>query len=585
VLGAGQTDDQGNFAVNAARTTTSKYASVDVLAGCTGFGFSWQSLDPDAESPEVTLRLGPERILRGHLVDVQGQPAAKVKLRVVAVEYVDQKDRAARLDVLKRELQGMPDKSHKYVPPKNAWVQLDNAAAAIPHLSAGIVTDANGQFAVRGLAPDCPVALDVSSDSHAMQTLTLPDSSKPEEAESVTRVLEPARVVQGRVTYADTGKPAANVEVQSWGKSHVRTDANGRFRLMAMCGPVDSGEECGILIAYSPEGEPYCNAERVFKWSKGAVKHSIDIALLRGVLVRGKVTDEKTGQPIPGAHVQYFIQQDKLPAEEAVPNNFVNGRDMTETGPDGTFRIACRAAPGYLLIQGPDADYVLRENGGYNRLYLGKHGGQPWHSHGFVALDATPGAEPFDVTVTLRKGITIQGEVAGPEGKPVEDLHVFCRLEGFSTHPTKVRGQRFELHGCDPAKPVTTFFLDAANEWGATAQLSPKDRDKPVRVQLNPLGSARVRFVNKEGKPRVNFYPGLNLVAAPKQGDLLAQTLLIASPFRKVGPHSDDEGYCTLTDLIPGATYQFGYADIETTFTAESGKVVKVPDVIVQNPE
>ena len=33
----------------------------------------------------------------------------------------------------------------------------------------------------------------------------------------------------------------------------------------------------------------------------------------------------------------------------------------------------------------------------------------------------------------------------------------------------------------------------------------------------------------------MNFYPGLYLVLSPKQGDLLAQTRMIASPFRPEG--------------------------------------------------
>ena len=99
-------------------------------------------------------------------------------------------------------------------------------------------------------------------------------------------------------------------------------------------------------------------------------------------------------------------------------------------------------------------------------------------------------------------------------------------------------------------------------------------------MRLAPCGAARARFLDKEGKPLVNFYPGLFLVLAPGQGDTAAQTLPIASPFRKVGPHTDDDGVCTFSTLIPGATYQFGYAEIRTTFTAEPGKTVKVPDVV-----
>jgi protocatechuate 3,4-dioxygenase beta subunit len=430
------------------------------------------------------------------------------------------------------------------------------------------------------------VTLYVRDERFAFQSLVVSDTGKPEQAEKFTRALEPARVLEGRVTYADSGKPAANVELMAWGwGSRVRTDRQGRYRLSSARGPLYEEKEVGILMAFPPEGEPYCNTQKEFRWPKGVVKHTLDLALPRGVLVRGKVTDEKTGQPVAGAQVRYFAQYDNpsLKAGETGPYNFANGRDMVATGADGTFRIAGRPGAGYLLIEGPDADYVLRENGGQQRLFNGKRGGQPWRSHGFVALDLKPGAGPAEAAVALRKGVTIKGEAAGPEGRAVNELQVFCQLEGFNTHPVKVRGNRFELHGCDPEESITVLFFDATNRWGATAKLSAKEAgEKPVRVRLSPCGSARARFLDKEGKPLADFYPGLFLVLAPKQGDTAAQTLSIASPFRKLGPHTDGDGCCTFTTLIPGATYQFGYAEIQTTFTAEPGKTVKLPDIVVK---
>src|SRR5262249_39175339 len=154
----------------------------------------------------------------------------------------------------------------------------------------------------------------------------------------------------------------------------------------------------GILMAFSPEGEPYCNTQKQFRWPRGAVKQTLDLALPRGVLVRGKVTDEGTGKPVEGAQVRYLAQLDNpsLAAEDKGPYLFANGRDMAATGADGTFGVACRLGAGYLLVEGPDADYVLRENGGQQRLFTGKRGGQPWRSHGFVALDLEIGAEPAE---------------------------------------------------------------------------------------------------------------------------------------------------------------------------------------------
>jgi hypothetical protein len=588
VLGTGKTDGEGRFALTVARTSSDRNWGADVLAAAPGCGLGWESFDPDAVRPETTVRLGPERIIRGQLRDLQGQPAAKVQLQVTRVARVQAaEDRLARMKAAEREgAEGNALRMRKDVSLQNDEISLPDPLDELP-LGPGVATtDEEGRFVLRGLGRDTNVTVHVHDDHFASQSLDLADTSEPGQAENFRGVLEPARILEGRVTYADNGQPAANVEVRAWGRgSRVRTDREGRFRLNSARGPLASGEETGFLMALPPEGEPYCNTQKEFRWPKGVVKHTLDLALPRGSLVRGKVTDEVTGKPVAGAQVSYFAQQDNpnLKLAGAGRFNFAAGRDMVATGADGSFWIAGLPGRGYLLVEGPEADYVLRENGGQRLLFEGQRGGPPWRSHGFVALDLKPDAEPAEALVTLRKGTTIEGEVVGPEGQAVKDLQVFCQLEGFNTHPVKVRGNRFELHGCDPEESITVLFFDPANRWGATANLSPKDAGgKSVRLTLAPCGSAQVRFLDGAGKPLTDFYPGLFLVLAPKQGDTLAQTLQVASPSRRIGPHTDQDGFCAFNALIPGATYQFGHAEIDAMLRAEPGKTVKLPDIIVK---
>jgi RNA polymerase sigma factor (sigma-70 family) len=586
LLGAGRTDAEGRFALKVERTSSDRNWGADVLAAAPGCGLGWESFDPDAERPETTIRLGPEQVVRGQLRDLQGQPAAKVPLQVVRVARVEAAEaRLARMRAAEKErAEGNALKMRKDVSLRNEDIYLPAPLDDLPLWPAKVTTDEEGRFALRGVGRGVALTLSVRADRFASQTLDLEDTNEPEKATKFDKVLNPARLIEGRVTYADSGQPAANVEVRAWGRERARTDRDGRFRVSSAQGPMLSGEEKGILMAFPPEGEPYCNTQKEFHWPRGVVKHTLDLALLRGSLVRGKVTEEGTGKPVAGALVRYVAQQDNpnLNAAGAGPYNFANGRDMVATGADGTFRIAGLPGRGYLLIEGPDADYVLRENGGQRLLFQGKRGGPPWRSHGFVALDLKPDAEPLEAAVALRRGVTIEGELAGNDGKAISDLQVFCRLEGFSTHPVKVRGTRFELHGCDPEEKITVVFFDAVKSWGATATLSVREAGcTPVRVALAPCGSAQVRFLDKEGKPLADFYPGLFLVLAPKEGETEAQTLQVVSPFRRLGPHTDGEGSCTFSTLIPGATYRFGYADIATTFTAEAGKAMKMPDVVV----
>jgi RNA polymerase sigma factor (sigma-70 family) len=555
VLRRTRTDSGGHFRLSLSSGAAITSGGLVVVATHLGHSLTWQVINADGERADQTLHLRRERLLRGRLVDLQGQPAAKV---VLCVTFVG------------REGGG-----------------LSEPATDLPAWPGPVVTDAEGRFVLRDLSEDDEVTLQVRDDRFARQQLQVPRGRG--QAREITFALSPPRLLTGRVTFADTGRPAGGVEVLAWGV-RGRTDAEGRFRLNAAQGPLraageSTGGEVGTLIALAPEREPYVHIQRDFRWPRGEIHYSIDVALPRGVLVRGRVA-EVGGKAVAGAQVQYFAQtfnNPNLKPEDTSGNNFANGRNAVTTAADGTFQIACLPGPGYLLVEGPDADYVLRENGGQERLFRGRRGGQPWWSHGFEALDLQRGGEPQQAAITLRKGVTLQGEAVGPDGQPAGDLQVFCRLEGFATRPVMVRGHCFELHGCDPSAEMPVMLLDAKNRTGATMKVSDPESAKPILVRLLPCGSARVRFLDRERRPLADFYPGLFLVLAPAQAGLDAQTFMIASPFRKAGPHTDGEGYCILEGLIPGASYQFGYASAGTPFTAQAGKTSNLPDVVLDD--
>ena len=68
------------------------------------------------------------------------------------------------------------------------------------------------------------------------------------------------------------------------------------------------------------------------------------------------------------------------------------------------------------------------------------------------------------------------------------------------------------------------MLVDAKNHWGSTVEMSArKAKGKPMRVRLKPCGSAQVRFLDAEGKPLADFYPGLFLELAPKRVELAHQ--------------------------------------------------------------
>jgi hypothetical protein len=122
-------------------------------------------------------------------------------------------------------------------------------------------------------------------------------------------VLEPATIIEGRVHTADTGQPvpraviavaASRNPIGGMVTFRYRADERGRFTANPFPGSYFR------VSAFPPEGQPYLVPEVEFAWTKGAVKKVIDVKLPRGVLIRGKVTEEKTDRPLASAYVQYI---------------------------------------------------------------------------------------------------------------------------------------------------------------------------------------------------------------------------------------------------------------------------------------
>jgi hypothetical protein len=383
----------------------------------------------------------------------------------------------------------------------------------------------------------------------------------------------------------------ANAEVVAMFGGQGRTDAKGRFRVNAYV-PEPFGYENGkpYVIAYAPEGEPYLVLQKYFKKPRGGGKLTIDLALPRGILYRGRVVEEGSGKPVAGAVVRYGPQQFNNPALKGFdPNDIRSGRAALMTGRDGRFQVACLPGPGFLFIDGPSPDYICRMFDA-NRLWFGKPGGQRLYHHHFVALKLKAGATPAEAKLVLRRGVNLKGRLVGPDGKAVTEAEVFSRaIARNNTFRTRVHGGRFALPGCDSKETYPVFFLDAARRLGAMVRLAAGKAAGPVTVRLAPCGSARLRFVDAKGKPLAGYRPDVRLVLTPgpafeeslEKEVLAADTLELANPFRSDSPRTDAQGRIVFPTLIPGATYRVDWIGGRKEFTVRSGQNLKVDDITV----
>jgi hypothetical protein len=556
LFGTAKTDEEGRFRLSGPRYSASRpYTRAILFAAGPDYGLTLHPVDHARLHQETIVRLQPEQIVRGRLIDLQGQPAVGVTLHYVG------------------------------------WFQqweVPGVEKCVPFWPKPVTTDDKGRFLFRALG--LPKAtLEARHPRFAPQWLTV-ETDGLENAKEATLSLVGERLLRGRVAYADTGKPAAFVQLFAVALDRVplglgfnyvegRTDAQGRFSLNTFPGNYQ------LITVQPPEESPYRTLRQVVPWSQAA-RQQVDLALPRGVLVRGIVKEHASGKPIAGARVQFRPRTTNNPfyRQEFQRHSDEEHFETAISDPDGRFQLGVLPGPGHLLVLGPTLDYIPVETS-WVQLEYGHPGGERYYPDGLLALETKPGVEAREVTLELRRGVTLQGRVVGPDGKVVDRFMMLCRHyrpTGFTwwqrRNLLEGRDGRFELPGCDPEKPFTVWLLDPDNELGATVELSAKQTaGKTVTVRLERCGSAVVRFVDKDGKPLANYHPFFSIVVTPGasmaataflghedkkelEGDWLNVPFWVRSPY---GRHmwanvifTDAQGLITFRTLIPGATYR-----------------------------
>src|SRR5262249_38800251 len=213
-LAQGRTGDDGRFRLLVPRTSRARFHETFTLALAEGHGLGLQVFDADAARADVTVRLSREQVLRGRLVDLQGVPAAGVRVRV-------------------SQLGGPLFQNRRTL------VQFGQAPARLSAWPAPAATDAEGRFTLRGVPADASITLQMDGDRFAVRAwVTTPDAFERSLLDQRTRLgpqarpvpslqvkaapgkpldiswaLKPAHVLEGAVTYADTGKPVPDARI------------------------------------------------------------------------------------------------------------------------------------------------------------------------------------------------------------------------------------------------------------------------------------------------------------------------------------------------------------------------------------
>jgi protocatechuate 3,4-dioxygenase beta subunit len=588
-IGQARSDNSGRFQVDAQRTSSSRHHLVGVVALAPGHGAGWAEFDPDTDRPIADISLRTEHVIQGRLFDLNGRPVQGVTVSVTGMRPILPQNP----NILFEGSEG----------PLFSWAHVND----FPAWPKPVVSDAEGRFTIHGAGRDLHIDLIINDPRFAQQRI-LVETDGASGSKPVTLALEPAKVIRGRVTEADTGKPIphAHVVVMSYrgkGATHndFEADAEGRFRT----NPVSADRF--EVSASAPDRQPYLTIFKLFNWPKGAVEYPIDLALPRGVLIRGKVIEEGSGKPVAGARVSFGARQTGDGQSRA-------SNAVATSGLDGSIRIGVLPSPGCLVILGPSDDYVLREIGDA-MVFQGKPGGRRFYVHGFLACDPKPAGAGLDVNIVLRPGMTVNGRVVGPDSQPIQDAWMISRmflpvsptawLRWSGRYHGSVKSGQFEVHGLDPDAEVPVYFLDPHHQLGATANLSGKSPARgPVTIRLQPCGTAKARLVDASGKPLAG-YRGSSLIAMvvtpgpypvgqqENETRLTADVATLAgvdSINYADGPISDALGRIAFPALIPGATYRrnprgTSGTQLSDEFRVKPGETLDLGDIVIEKPQ
>ena len=588
-IGQAPTNDRGEFRLDAPRTSSSRYFEVGIIAGAPGHGVGWADLNPDAAEPSAQVRLRPEQVIHGRLIDPGGKPASGVCVRVM----------------------GMGVTADGACAGPRLWGNLQREV--LPCWPEPATTDEGGHFTLHGIGQDLDVFLTIEDERFARRNDLHIRTDSTETPREVTLTLAPAKILSGRVIYADTRKPvpgsvvniaASEEQFGSMQTTEFRADDEGRFRANPSPGNYFR------VTAYAPPDMPYLNIQKALAWPVGAAEQTVDLELPRGVLVPGKVTEGESGKPVAGATVMNHPRLAGMMSSGLV----AGWSAVVPTNTDGVFQVTVAPGHGYLLIHGSTDDYVLREID-QMMLLRGRPGGDRNYTHGLIAYDIKTGDETLEVAIELRRGNTVAGTVVGPDGQPVADAAIISRLfiaplstTWRSEYQGKVRDGRFELHGLDPDRDERVYFLDARRALGATVKLSGKSvASGPLTVRLEPCGSARARLVDPRGKSVAGYrmwelcmvvtsgLPRLSRTAV-RQEQLAADEDVVGNIDRLhygSGPTSDTEGRVVFPVLIPHADYRLydfttmnqpEGAKVRKEFVVKPGEDLDLGDVLIEGP-
>lgn len=473
-------------------------------------------LDPTKDMP-----------ITGRILTLEGRPVKGASIYVREVAGTPEGDLTSVLKSIQR------DGNRVF-----AQALCDFSVETGSRLLTPVKTDEQGRFRFTGLGKERVVKLWVEGpniEHNILYVLTRPNVNVKELVKSAPNrigipmalpaiygpnfehLAGPTKPITGIVRDRATGKPLADIHINGgipnhWWENYVqvKTDKEGRYRILGL--PKAGSYHVSAWGAQ----KGYIQVGKKIGGSEGLAPIALDFELVRGVRVRGRITDKTTGKPVPAA--LWYVPLEGNKHFDALPGKddslFAGTGHRNEK--DGSYSVLALPGPGIIYVRAEvqDNPYTQaaldpadrskaattdpEEGVGVTFVGVGGESLLLWGHNAYRIIDPAPDAQSLKCDFFFDRGCTRTGSVLDPEGKPLTGV----RVRGLASlgDSKTLAGSSFKAIALNPAQPRTICFLHQQRKLMGHIRLGGNE-EEPVTVRLQPGAVLTGRVLDKDGKP------------------------------------------------------------------------------------
>ena len=413
-----------------------------------------------------------------------------------------------------------------------------------------VKTDANGKFVLPGLPQDATISLDVQGPGYARESR----HNVPVSAKRLEFRLKREGRIEGRLTYADTGKPVRSGMVSFWGipptrgLRQTRVSWRGKYLLKNVAPGV-----YGFHLDDGPKG--WTAVAKEFVTVSAGQTVNLDLTLIRSGFITGRVTDQDTNEPIANHRIRLN--------DAARPEGSQLRDHHTITDTTGAYLFD--AAPGRVLVHtNPPRGY--QDSGQTEVSNIGQI-----QRH----VEVVEG-ETVVVDFQISKGMKLVGQLLTETGEPVAGARISSTWARYGPYSISDELGRFTVVGLRPGQKLGLKAEHSGLKLRGMAEIEVQP-GVPIEIRMKSYGRVKVsgRVIDHEGKPMPSMEVQLTHWDLQRHIGNVTNVAV-----------TDDDGRFREIELIVGDEYEIhveleGYRRAETKQFAATAEMTQIADLVL----